>query len=169
MSDYNLFPAVDAGYNFPPAIRQALGASPELVSTDELTAALLTVARSRKLLSVTTSTLADKAEWTGTAALGLAYRLMAITTSAPCRVRIYATTTQRTADASRAIGTDPIGNSGLLFEFVSSTGKLASGLTPAVDGYNLEAIPVVTDAISIQNLSGASAAIITSFTYITTE
>lgn len=169
MSEYILFPAVDAAYNFPPVIRAALGNSPEIVSTEELAAILLTLVRSRKTLSVATSSLADKAEWTGTAAFGLGYRLMAITTSAPCRVRIYATVAQRTADAGRAVGTDPTGNHGLLFEFISSTGNLASGLTPAVDCYNLESTPVVTNAIAIQNLSGAAATITTSFIYLTTE
>lgn len=31
MSDYNIYPAVDANFNFPPMVRQAIAASPELV------------------------------------------------------------------------------------------------------------------------------------------
>lgn len=34
-SDYNIYPAVDSDYNFPPEVRQAIAAAPELPSEIE--------------------------------------------------------------------------------------------------------------------------------------
>lgn len=80
------------------------------------------------------------------------------------RLRVYATAAQRAADAARAIGTDPVGNHGLLLEIVS-TGLVTYRLSPAVD-FVPEDPNTKTLYASIQNLSGAAAALTFTLHYV---
>lgn len=125
--------------------------------------------RGRSLVSVTTATVASGIEWTGTIPIGASYRIIAISTDKPCRVRIYATEAQRALDTARQIGIDPTGDHGLVFEYVSVTGVLGAALSPVVQGSNLETTPSVNSAISIQNRSGTSGTVQVTFTLFVSE
>lgn len=130
---------------------------------------VLEVPPSRITGTLTTGSIADSENDIGNITLAKSYRLMSITTDKPCRVRFYATMAQQTADASRPIGTDPTGNHGLMFEFVTTIEVLTSALSPFVDGSNLEVSPTTSIPISIQNLSGSTGTVTVSFVYIGTE
>lgn len=89
---------------------------------------------------------------TGSVSISTRYQLVQITTDVPARVRLYTGTAKRDADINRPIGTDPVGNHGLIFEFVSSPSLLTADLSPLVDGFcNISDIPY-----TITNLSGSN-------------
>lgn len=71
----------------------------------------------------------------GFGSFAASYRMYSISTDAPCRLRMYTTAAKRDADLSRAIGTDPTGDHGLILEFVSTSTTLSADLSPMVDGF----------------------------------
>lgn len=94
----------------------------------------------------------NNANDTGSVSISTRYQLVQITTDVPARVRLYTDTAKRDADISRPIGTDPVGNHGLIFEFVSSPSLLTADLSPLVDGFcDISDIP-----FTITNLSGSN-------------
>lgn len=103
----------------------------------------------REDVSFAAATLASYAIATNTVNIASRYQLLHITTSHPCRVRLYTSTAKRDADLTRPIGTDPEGNHGLMFEFISTTELLSADLSPLVDGFSDSA----TIPYSITNLS----------------
>lgn len=82
---------------------------------------------------IITSSLADKAHSKIKVDLGSSevFLLLKATADKPCRVRAYATTAQRDADESRAPGTDPTGDHGVLMDVRLVAGSLTMVLTPA--------------------------------------
>lgn len=120
-------------------------------------------------VSLVTATLANNATETGSVALGKSFKLLTISVSAPCRVRLYQTAAYRDADASRAIGTDPTGEHGLITDDNLVTGNLTLDLPGFVFGDNKDASPSSNIYYSVQNLSGGSAAITVTFTRIVLE
>lgn len=127
------------------------------------------VVPARATATYTTASLAASAQETGNIQLGAGYRLLKITTSRPARVRLYATAAQRTADASRAVGTAPTGDHGLMFEFVTQTTLLAAVLSPAADGSSMETVPSAQIPLSIQNLDSVVGTVVVTLTWIGTE
>jgi len=123
----------------------------------------------RNTTPITTGSLAVGGTFSGNLTLASAYRLYKITTSAPCRVRLYTSTAKRTADTSRPIGTAPTGDHGVAFEFVSTVSLLSSEIVPAVDGYDAKTTPDGLIPISIVNTGTGSATITVSFIWIRTE
>ena len=118
----------------------------------------------REDVSFAAATLANVATATNTVNIATRYQLLHITTSHPSRVRLYASAAQRDADVTRPIGTDPTGNHGLLFEFISSSELLSADLSPLVDGFaNSAAIPY-----SVTNLSGATQTITVTLNHVKT-
>lgn len=95
------------------------------------------------------------------------FRVYKVATNRAARIRIYATTAQRTADASRAIGSDPTGDHGLLFELVTSASILSYTLSPAVD-FTADGSDS-TYYMSIANLSDATGVVTVTFYYVRTE
>lgn len=95
------------------------------------------------------------------------WRAFNATTDRAARIRIYDTSAHRTADASRAVGTDPTGNHGLLFELVTTVGQLSYTLTPAVDFASSDGSS--TYYVAVTNLSGLTATVTTTYSYIRTE
>src|SRR6188472_1208505 len=91
-------------------------------------------ALARTTTSYTTGSLADGATETGLISIAPSYELLRIQTSAPARVRLYASTAQRDADAARLSTVDPTGDHGLLFEFVTTAGDLDWAIAPMVYG-----------------------------------
>lgn len=105
----------------------------------------------REDVTFAAAALASNATTTNTVNIASRYQLLHITTSHPCRVCLYTSTAKRDADLTRPMGTDPTGNHGLLFEFISTTELLSADLSPLVDGFaDTAAIPY-----SLTNLSGA--------------
>jgi len=108
--------------------------------------------------------LANNATATNTVNIASRYQLLHITTDHPCRVRLYTSTAKRDADLTRPMGTDPTGNHGLLFEFISTTELLSADLSPLVDGFaDTAAIPY-----SLTNLSGAIQTITVTLNHVKT-
>jgi hypothetical protein len=123
----------------------------------------------RDNVSGTTPVLQPTASIAATAAMGKSYRLYRITTTRPARVRLYATQAYLDADAGRAIGVDPVGDHGLMFEFVTTASLLTAALSPVVDGVNLESTPSDNIPISITNLDSVAGDVTVSLTYMKTE
>lgn len=98
--------------------------------------------------------------------IGRSYRLLRVQFSRPARLQVYSSIAQRTADAGRAIGVEPTGDHGLMFEFVATDQLLAADCSPLVDGYVSG-----TDTsmpCRITNL-GTPGAVTTTITYVRTE
>jgi hypothetical protein len=124
---------------------------------------------SRATATKTTASLAVNASESGTVTLAKGYRLYRITTSAPCRVRLYSTTAKRDADISRPIGTDPTGDHGVMLEFVSTEGLLTADLSPVVDGFDGKATPDGAIPISVTNTGAGTVAITVDLLYLRSE
>lgn len=118
----------------------------------------------RENASVTTGAIAANAVEVGNITIATRYQLLHIITSDACRVRLYTSVNQRNADINRAIGTDPTGNHGLMFEFITSPVLLSADLSPIVDGFSGTAdIPY-----SITNLSGVAKPITVTLNHVKT-
>lgn len=94
-------------------------------------------------------------------------RLFRIATDIPARVRVYASTAQRDADADRPIGTLPSGDHGRLFEFVTTDDDLDWTLSPAVDmsSYDDDG----NFGITVTNLTDSTDTVTVTFHYVRTE
>jgi hypothetical protein len=98
---------------------------------------------SRVTISTATISLAANAQADINFTNGAAtYNLLQVGSDYPARVRMYSSTTARTADASRPVGTDPLPGSGVIAEVVTYTGlpnlipgALTQNMTPAVVGF----------------------------------
>lgn len=118
----------------------------------------------REDVTFSAAALANNATTSNTVNIASRYQLLQITTSHPCRVRLYTSTAKRDADLTRSIGTDPTGNHGLMFEFISTANLLSADLSPLVDGFaDTAAIPY-----SITNLSGATQTITVTLNHVKT-
>lgn len=126
-------------------------------------------AATRQTATVTSSTLANGASWTGTILLGASYRLFAISTSAAARVRLYVDNGSAVADASRPLGIDPAPGDGVVLEYVTSATHLSGALSPMVSGASLETPPDKNIDIVVTNLSGGSSAITVTLTFVEEE
>jgi len=71
----------------------------------------------------------------GSLALGRAYRLIKVEVDKPCRLRLYASTEQRTADGDRNRDEDPQGDHGVILEVIMTDEILSMNLLPAPHGY----------------------------------
>jgi hypothetical protein len=74
-------------------------------------------------------------------------------------VRLYGTASARDADASRVVGTDPVGAHGLLLELVTTSLTLDFPSAPPAPLVNLDGPQTTTIYYRITNNSGATAAI----------
>jgi hypothetical protein len=105
----------------------------------------------RATATATTASLANGAtDSAGTISLGTTYRLLSIQTSRPARVRLYTTVAARTADLSRAVGTDPASDAGVALEYVT-VDTAAHSLSPMVIAASMEAAPVSAIPMSVTN------------------
>lgn len=131
------------------------GTNTNILSTDTIIGALaklqtqLSSINYKEDVTFSTATLPDNQYETGTIAISELYTLLKFTSNAACRVRLYTTIAKRNLDVSRAVGIDPTGDHGLMFEFIS-TGILSADLSPIVDGFaETSNIPY-----TVNNLSG---------------
>ena len=98
---------------------------------------------------------------TSTAAIGKTALLLAISCTAPARVRLYCTAAARTADAARPATTAAPQGSGLLLEFLATAELLAAPLTPGIVAYNLDAVPSGVIYANVQPAGGSADATLT--------
>lgn len=91
----------------------------------------------RQTVTYTTGSLAQWGTTTGTVTIKRGFQVLSVATDAAARVRLYASTTYRTADASRPIGIDPEGDHGLIAEFVTGAGLLSLTASPVPSGYSM--------------------------------
>lgn len=121
--------------------------------------------------SYTTGSLAQNAYEAGTVAMAKGYRVGIIATSRPARVRLYATTTKRDADAARTIGTaiDAATSHGMYMDFVTSASVLTWTLPIMVDGANREASRSSAIPITVTNLDSTTGTVAVTITYLPTE
>lgn len=123
----------------------------------------------RATATATTSSLASGAtDSTTTVTLGKGYRLYSIQTSRPCRVRLYETAAQKTADLSRPVGTDPASSVGVTFEYVT-VDNTSRTLSPLVDGANLESVPTSVVSMAVTNNDTATGTVTVTLVYVQTE
>ena len=104
----------------------------------------------------TTSSIADGSSASvAYATLGKSFSLQKVTVDKQCWVRIYSDTAARTADASRAQGTDPADGSGVIAEFIATgSGSTEFKITPAISGWLDDSETEVP--VAIQNNSGSA-------------
>lgn len=106
--------------------------------------------------TITTSSLVNNADTTGTVSLAKVATLLEITVDRNARIRFYQTAAARTADAARVFGAGPYPE-GLIFDvLLDGTTGLDYSFTPPVICVNGDS-PRVSDIYwTIQNLSGAT-------------
>lgn len=96
------------------------------------------------------------------------YMMYKITTSAAAWVRIYTSTSARTADSGRVEGTDPTPGSGVIAEVVT-TGAETVLMSPGVVGFNNESIPNSNIEVAVTNKSGGTTTITVTLTIVKLE
>lgn len=122
---------------------------------------------SRTVTSITTASLSNGVTENTTITLKPGYRVLNIETDRAARVRLYDSTASRTADASRAVGTDPTGVHGVIVDLVTEAVELSWWLSPVVDGYTVDATDTVP--VAITNLSGATDTVTVTLTWVRSE
>lgn len=126
---------------------------------------------SRATVTKTTASLATNAVETGTVAMAKSFSLMKVVATRPCRIRLYSTAAQLTADAARpfataiAAGTDH----GLIVDLLLDASHLSWILSPEAEGSNLETSPSANISYSIQNVDVTTGTVGVDFTYNATE
>lgn len=109
---------------------------------------------------ITTAALADGATENGTSALGKAFIPLQITVDRACRVRLYQTSAARTADASRAPGTLPTGEHGVILDVRLDTGTgLVWDVFQPPTGANMDSPVTSTIYYAIKNESGSTSTV----------
>lgn len=129
-------------------------------------------APSRATVSKTTASIANLVSETGTITLGKSSRIVALLVSAYCRVRLYSTSAARLADAGRVFGVKPASGTqhGVILDLKLTAGTGLSWLfSPEVVGSNGDTPANNYLYYSIENESGAAAAITINFINIITE
>lgn len=120
-------------------------------------------------VGLTTASLANAAIETGTIAIGKSGEMVKIVASHFCRVQLYKNAAARTADATRAIGTDPLLEAGVICDLVFDA---IVGLTLDVQAFgwsNTESSPSANIPYRVQNLNGNTQAITVTFTRLERE
>jgi hypothetical protein len=102
--------------------------------------------------------------------LAKGYRLYRIDTTEPCRFRLYTTVAKRDADINRPIDTDPVGDHGLVLEFISAYTLLGADLSPVVDGFDGMTPPDGHDLpYTVTNTGSSTATFTVTLTWISSE
>lgn len=123
----------------------------------------------RQTATINIPSLANDATANITIPLAKGFTIYRVDTSIPYRVRLYSSTGYRTADAARAIGTDPSGDHGVILDTVTTSGKLFDSGSPYPTGVNLEATPSTDIAAAITNKSGSTQAGTVTIVYLPEE
>jgi hypothetical protein len=138
-----------------------------------LSASVASITYARTTVVHTTASLAANAQELSTVSLPAGYRILAVRTSVPARVRLYCTSAQQTADAARRAGADPAAGTGVMLDYVTTASlgtSAAADLSPVVDGVDFTGTPgsgVVP--LTVDNTGLTTTAITVTLTYIRTE
>ncbi len=124
----------------------------------------------RKTVQLSTSSLAaDATDSAHTLAVGKGCMAIKIETDYPAWVRVYATAAAQSADAARAMTTDPLPGSGVLLEVYTVTGALSINLSPAAHCYSLETSPGTTLTVTVTNKDTTTRTITVTLTIVPLE
>jgi len=115
--------------------------------------------QSRATKAGTTGSLADAAQENLDITGFKGYALLKVQTDRAARVRIYTDAASRTADASRAEGTDPTADAGVIAEVIT-TGAQTVIISPGAFGFNNESTPTTTIPCRITNKSGGTSTVV---------
>lgn len=89
----------------------------------------------RQLATYTTTTTTNPNDQEqGTISMAADYRVLYIQTSAPARVRLYASVSDRMRDIGRPLTYDPFPGLGIVMDFLTSSALLAAPLSPVAEG-----------------------------------
>jgi hypothetical protein len=127
---------------------------------------------SRQTVSVSTTSLANGASYNANVNVANSYALYSITVSAGAWVTVYSSNVARTNDASRAMGTDPTAGTGVLAEIIESSAgsnAVTQLLTPPAICFSSESPPNHNAPLKITNISGSTATISVTLTYLQME
>jgi hypothetical protein len=109
------------------------------------------------LVVYTTAALADGAtEYVSLPMGGKYWKLYRIAANFSTRVQSYLRQAQRLADATRPIGTDPVGEHGCIYDFYLPPTNLDWDADPRPDGCNMDDLSSVNSWVAITNMSGAT-------------
>jgi hypothetical protein len=125
-------------------------------------------AGSRANVTVGTGSIANAVTTTTNAVMAKGYAIYKISTSVAAWVRVYTSTTTMAADSGRSITTDPQPGAGVIAEAIT-TGANVVLMSPATVGFNDNATVSSSIPVSITNLSGSSANVQVTFTYLGLE
>lgn len=110
----------------------------------------------RSTVTSTTASLDPDASADATVTVPASYAIYQVATNYPARVRLYLSSSQRTADAARPVTEDPEGDHGCILEVVTTSGVSSLDLSPVAIG----ACPTGTSAyLSITNLDTVARAV----------
>lgn len=125
---------------------------------------------SRTTVSATTVNLVASAAGNITLTGFKSYALLKVETSSQAWVRIYSSSSARSADAVRLIGNDPIPGSGVIAEIISTLPADNSQIiTPATIGFNAED-PISNNIYcSVTNRGSGSTSIVVTLTLLQLE
>lgn len=122
----------------------------------------------RRSAEVFTASIDNLETENGYVVLASTFRLIRIAANADCRVRLYATTAARTADAARAFEYPAADGAGVIADFMIDVAAPII-VTPQITGSNLEAGDPLTlnnqIYYAIENRSGSAASVQVVFTY----
>ena len=102
---------------------------------------------SRQTVQYVTEPVVANGRETGVVTLAPTFSILSVTADVACRVRLYASTALRDADATRAKETVPDGNHGLYMDVVIDSSETEWFLSPQVVGssFNGSSVPVTID------------------------
>lgn len=125
-------------------------------------------AGNRANVSASTGSIANTSTYNGTVVMAKGYVVYKVTTTAAAWVRAYTSIASRTADASRTIDQDPQPGAGVIVEVIT-TGANTVLISPSAVGFNDESPVSNVVPISITNISGGTANVGVTFTYLGLE
>jgi len=114
--------------------------------------------QSRTTKAGTTGSLADAAEENLDITGFKGYALLKVQTDRAARVRIYTDAASRTADASRAEGSDPAADDGVIAEVITTAAETVL-ISPGAFGFNNESTPTTTIPCRVTNKSGGASTV----------
>lgn len=126
-------------------------------------------ASARRVLTYTSSSLANNASEDFSVDLGLAYVLINVESDQPGWARLYAAPGYRTIDAARTINTKPSGDHGIDLDAVFTLARLSLNVSPRAIGASNATPPSRSIAGNWQNLSGGTAVSHVDFTFFEVE
>jgi hypothetical protein len=125
-------------------------------------------AGNRANVTINTGTIANAATFTGNVVMAKGYAVYKIATTNAAWVRLYSNATTQSEDSGRSQNNDPQPGSGVMVEAITNGANVVL-ISPSALGWNDSTPPSNAIPISVTNLSGGSADIGVTFTYLGIE